>query len=99
MANLTYLKNVVTLELFSDKCIGCGMCVTVCPHSVFVINDRKARILNHNACMECGACAQNCPSDAISVRSGLCGCASIFIRERKHGRIMRYFFKAWGYPV
>lgn len=99
MANLTYLKNVVTLELFGDKCTGCGMCVTVCPHDVFVINERKARILNRDACMECGACAQNCPSDAISVQSGLCGCASIFIRERKHRRLTRYFLKVWGYPV
>ncbi len=98
MAKATYLKNVVTLKLFTDKCNACGMCVAVCPHSVFIIEDKKARIWNRDACMECGACAQNCPSDAISVRSGV-GCASKFIRGQKHGRITRYFLKLWGYPV
>lgn len=99
MANLIYLKNVVTLKLSDDKCTGCGMCATVCPHSVFIIEEKKARIVNHDACMECGACAQNCPSDAIFVRSVGCGCASQFIHGQKHGRITRHFFKVWGYQV
>ncbi len=99
MAGLTYLKSVVTLELSADQCTGCRMCTTVCPHDVFVIKEKRARIVNRDACMECGACAQNCPGDAISVRSGLCGCASIFIRGQKHGRMTRYFFRMWGYEV
>ena len=99
MANPVYLKGVVKLELSDDKCVGCGMCVTVCPHSVFAVQEKKVGILDRDACMECGACAQNCPVDAISVRSGVCGCASQFIHGRKHGRITRYFFKVWGYQV
>ena len=99
MAGLIYLKNVVTLELLAERCTGCRMCITVCPHDVFVVEGRKARVANRDACMECGACAQNCPSDAISVQSGLCGCAALFIREQKHGRMTRYFFRMWGYEV
>ena len=99
MANPVYLKDVVTLKLLDDKCTGCGMCVTVCPHNVFAVREKKAGILNRDACMECGACAQNCPGDAISVRSGDCGCASQFIHRQKHGRITRYFFRVWGYEV
>ncbi|HID30411.1 MAG TPA: 4Fe-4S dicluster domain-containing protein [Desulfobacterales bacterium] len=98
MASLTYLRNVVTLKLFTEECTGCGLCVTVCPHRVFIINEKRARILNRDACMECGACAQNCPSDAISVRAGV-GCASKFIGGQKHGRVTRYFLKVWGYSV
>lgn len=79
MGNLIYLKGVVTLVLFVDKCNGCGMCVSVCPHDVFAINERKAKILELDACMECGACAQNCPEEAISVRPGL-GCAAAIIK-------------------
>jgi Fe-S-cluster-containing hydrogenase component 2 len=30
-----YLKNVVTLKLIQEKCIGCEMCLNVCPHGVF----------------------------------------------------------------
>ncbi len=75
MAPLRYLSNVVTLELDADVCVGCGKCVEVCPHAVFVVEDRVARIVDLDACMECGACAGNCPAEAISVDSGV-GCAA-----------------------
>jgi len=78
MRGLIYLRDVVTLELDKEKCIGCGICAVVCPHSVFNINNGSARIENRDACMECGACAQNCPTDAVSVQSGV-GCASAVI--------------------
>jgi len=73
-----YLKNVATLNLSAEKCIGCGRCVEVCPHRVFNVTDRKARIKDKDRCMECGACAMNCPKNAISVDSGV-GCASAVI--------------------
>ncbi len=70
-----YLKNVVTLDLLEDKCTGCGMCIEVCPHAVFVLENKKAKIIDRDACMECGACSQNCPFEAITVQSGV-GCAA-----------------------
>lgn len=75
MAQLRYLKGVTTLELDAAKCVGCGICVDVCPHDVFELADKKARIIDKDACMECGACAGNCPAEAITVRSGV-GCAA-----------------------
>jgi len=75
MNGLVYLKNVVTLELDQEKCNGCRMCTIVCPHAVFAIENKKAKIVNKNLCMECGACEKNCPENAISVRSGV-GCAA-----------------------
>ena len=44
MAEMTYLANVTTLELDSEKCDGCKMCTIVCPHGVFEMNGAKARI-------------------------------------------------------
>jgi NAD-dependent dihydropyrimidine dehydrogenase PreA subunit len=74
MKRQTYLKNVVTLQLDTDKCTGCGMCVLVCPHRVLQLRENTAVIADKDACMECGACSRNCPVQAISVRPGV-GCA------------------------
>lgn len=78
MFDLRYLSGVATLTLDADNCDGCGMCVTVCPHSVFAVEHGKSRIVDGDACMECGACAKNCPTEAIGVRSGV-GCAAAVI--------------------
>ena len=76
MPEMRYIKNVVTLKLDREKCIGCKMCTIVCPHAVFEMEDsKKAHIADKDACMECGACQTNCPVDAIEVQSGV-GCAA-----------------------
>ncbi len=79
-----YLKNVVTLELNTDKCTGCGMCLQVCPHGVFHMKNNKSVLQNKELCMECGACAKNCPFSAISVKTGV-GCAAAVINSRLSG--------------
>jgi NAD-dependent dihydropyrimidine dehydrogenase PreA subunit len=73
--SMRYLKNVTTLQLDSDRCTGCGVCLAVCPHTVFAIHDKKAVIQDKDKCMECGACAKNCAFGALSVRAGV-GCAA-----------------------
>jgi ferredoxin len=78
MSRFKYLRNVVTLALDEEKCIGCGMCSTVCPHQVFAPVNGRVRIQDRDACMECGACAMNCPVEATSVQSGV-GCAAAVI--------------------
>ena len=78
MGQLIYLKNVVTLGLDEKKCVGCGMCLLVCPQSVLSMNNGKVEIMNRDACMECGACSRNCPTEALTVRPGV-GCAAAMI--------------------
>lgn len=80
MKNLIYLRDVVTLKLDSNRCAGCGMCLEVCPHGVFEMDGRRARIKVRDACIECGACSQNCPAGAISVDRGV-GCATAVINS------------------
>jgi len=72
---LEYLRDVVTLRLDRDACVGCGRCLEVCPHAVFVLEGRTCRIATRDTCMECGACARNCPVGALHVTSGV-GCAT-----------------------
>lgn len=78
MGQLVYLKNVATLVLDQEKCVGCGVCLIVCPQSVLGMNNGHARIEDRDACMECGACARNCPAEAVSVQAGV-GCAAAVI--------------------
>jgi NAD-dependent dihydropyrimidine dehydrogenase PreA subunit len=78
MSALRYISDVATLKLDSEKCVGCGKCVEVCPHAVFAVEERKARIADRDACMECGACQLNCSATAISVDAGV-GCAAAII--------------------
>lgn len=66
-----YIKNVATLKLDIEKCVGCGLCVTVCPHNVFAIENKKAIIVNKDNCIECGGCMNNCEPKAISVSQGV----------------------------
>lgn len=80
-----YLRDAATLELNQEKCTGCGTCISVCPHNVLSISDRKVKIMDKDACMECGACALNCPFSALSVKPGV-GCAAAIIQGFLTGR-------------
>jgi len=84
MVGFKYIKNVSTLKLDQEKCTGCQMCTIVCPHRIFVMNLRKAMIVDRDACMECGACARNCPAEAIFVNAGV-GCAAAVITSKLKG--------------
>jgi ferredoxin len=80
MKEFRYLEKITILKLDDAACIGCGMCITVCPHGVFTLRDGKAQITDHGGCMECGACACNCPAGALFVNPDEgCGCAALII--------------------
>lgn len=72
---MRYFEDVITLQLDAARCNGCGRCVAVCPHAVFELRDKRARLADRGACMECGACARNCETGAVRVRAGV-GCAA-----------------------
>ena len=80
MKGFRYLEGVATLELDRALCVGCGRCLEVCPHQVFEMDGKRAKVVDKDACMECGACALNCPVAALSVDAGV-GCASGMITE------------------
>lgn len=85
MKNMRYIEDVASLALDQEKCIGCAMCITVCPHRVFRLEKGKAVLVDRNGCMECGACAVNCPAEAIAVDPGV-GCASLIISRWLKGK-------------
>ena len=48
----------------TDKCIGCGVCKTVCPQDCIDVSIKPAVIKQEN-CLHCGNCFENCPSKAV----------------------------------
>jgi NAD-dependent dihydropyrimidine dehydrogenase PreA subunit len=78
MDTQSYLKNVASLEYDPSLCIGCRLCIEVCPHNVFKMAGKKAEIIDRDKCMECGACVLNCVPGALTVNQGV-GCAAAVI--------------------
>ena len=60
-------SEAITAVVDESKCIGCGLCVEICPFGAPVLEARKARI-REVMCKGCGTCAASCPRGAISMR-------------------------------
>jgi 2-oxoglutarate ferredoxin oxidoreductase subunit delta len=63
------------LDIASDLCKGCGLCIDVCPKHVLA-NDETAvnaigyhpiRLLDAGACTSCALCARVCPDAVFTV--------------------------------
>ncbi len=57
-----------TSEINADTCIGCGLCVSLCPYHAITKNDENKAEVNRALCEGCGLCAASCPTQSISVR-------------------------------
>ncbi len=54
------------IEYKRDKCIGCGMCVKVCPADAVVFLEKEKKIKYHLfRCTFCGQCVDVCPVKAL----------------------------------
>jgi len=49
----------------TDDCVGCGVCVSICPHGSWKLEN--GRSVPQGVCENCLACVQNCPKKAISI--------------------------------
>ena len=53
------------IEIISDKCTGCALCVKACPFAAIQIKNKKAEIEAN--CTLCGSCVEICKFDAINL--------------------------------
>ncbi len=53
----------------ADICIGCQICIGLCPYTAVEFNERRGvSEVNEAICKGCGSCAAYCPSGAAKVR-------------------------------
>ncbi|MCK4476803.1 MAG: 4Fe-4S dicluster domain-containing protein, partial [Methanophagales archaeon] len=52
-----------------ESCIGCGLCVDVCPYGALTLDEKENQVMVVEAiCKGCGTCAATCPVGAMEQR-------------------------------
>lgn len=57
------------IRIYSEKCNGCGHCVSVCKDFSLILKDKKVSLSNTSifGCIACGHCMAICPNGAIEI--------------------------------
>jgi nitroreductase/NAD-dependent dihydropyrimidine dehydrogenase PreA subunit len=64
--NDTMISSNVTTIIDTEKCIGCGLCISVCPSETLSMKNNKA-VVTGNHSLSCGHCEAVCPTGAVRV--------------------------------
>ena len=69
------LTTFVPLEIATDRCKGCGLCVDDCPKHVLALDETIVNVLGYHpvrltdadGCTSCAICARICPDTVFTV--------------------------------
>ncbi len=54
------------ISFITNRCIGCGYCVTICPEGCHAVG-KDGHTYQRDHCRRCGLCAKDCPSHALEI--------------------------------
>ncbi len=61
----SHAKGAVTVRGCTQGCIGCGICLKICPHDAIKI-EKNLAVIDYSLCTSCGLCAAVCPKKLIA---------------------------------
>ena len=61
-------KSLMSYEIDSTRCIGCGACKRACPQDAISGEKKMAHYIDNLKCIKCGACYEKCKFGAISIK-------------------------------
>ncbi len=61
-------KSLMSYEIDSTRCIGCGACKRACPQDAISGEKKMAHHIDNLKCIKCGACYEKCKFGAISIK-------------------------------
>jgi heterodisulfide reductase subunit A-like polyferredoxin len=72
----THLETIGTVsEVDEKKCIGCGLCESICPYKAIetltkktIVGEKLVAQVNKTLCKGCGACVASCRSGSIDLK-------------------------------
>ncbi|MFX1501464.1 MAG: ferredoxin family protein [Promethearchaeota archaeon] len=57
------------IKLEREECIGCKVCIDVCPRNLYLFNerDKKVDLYNSERCINCNACVKRCLAKCLEI--------------------------------
>jgi len=97
------METTNTIKIIERKCVGCALCIKVCPFGALTMEGKKAKV-DLGKCTLCGACLDSCKFKAIEivlhsaqVKTGLSEYRDVWVFcEQKKGVVQSVAFELLG---